>query len=188
MRLAAKLGAPILTLVDTPGAHPGLEAEKNGQAVAIAENLRLMSSLPVPVVAVVTGEGGSGGALGLAVANTVLICANAVYSVITPEGCAAILWNDPAAAPLAAAELRLDAPELLRLGVVDGIVPEPPGGAESDHAAAARNLGEAVERAFDALAGLDGAGLVAHRRARFDSFGRVDGRLGRTVLGEGVAR
>ncbi|WP_241255809.1 acetyl-CoA carboxylase, carboxyltransferase subunit beta, partial [Candidatus Protofrankia californiensis] len=120
MRLAAKLGLPVVTLIDTAGAFPGIEAEQNGQSVAIAENLRLMAGLPVPVVAVVTGEGGSGGALALAIADRVLMCANAVYSVISPEGCAAILWKDASAGPKAAAALRVDARELLRNGIVDG--------------------------------------------------------------------
>src|SRR5882757_8042753 len=125
MRLAAKLGLPVVTLVDTPGAYPGEQAEEQGQAFAIAENLRLMASLPVPVVTVVTGEGGSGGALGIAVANRVLIWEHAVYSVISPEGCAAILWKDPAFGPRAAAALGLTARDLLRLGIVDGVLPEP---------------------------------------------------------------
>ncbi|MEV4187710.1 acetyl-CoA carboxylase, carboxyltransferase subunit beta, partial [Streptosporangium canum] len=121
MRLAVKLGLPIVTLVDTPGAHPGIGAEERGQAWAIAENIRLMSGLPVPIVAVITGEGGSGGALALAVADRVLACSGAMYSVISPEGCAAILWKDRSAAPMAAAALQLGARDLLRHEIVDAV-------------------------------------------------------------------
>ncbi len=180
MRLAGKLGLPVITFVDTAGAYPGVEAEEHGQAVAIAENLKLMAGLPVPVVAVVTGEGGSGGALALAFADRVLTCANAVYSVISAEGCASILWKDPAAAPKAAKALRLDARSLLALGVVDGVVREPGDGAESDHAAAARALGDALAGSLAALLALDQMTLVTARRARFRRFGadtsfRADG-------------
>ena len=171
MRLAAKLGLPLITLVDTPGAYPGVEAERSGQAIAIAENLRLMASLPIPVVSVVTGEGGSGGALALAVANRVLICANGIYSVISPEGCAAILWDDPGAAPKAAAALRLTSAELLRLGVVDGVIPEPDGGVQTDHVAAAQNLRAALVERLAELLPMNPAELIADRRARFRAFG-----------------
>jgi acetyl-CoA carboxylase carboxyl transferase subunit beta len=171
MRLAAKLGHPVLTLVDTPGAAPGVEAEENGQAWAIAANLRLMSALPVPVVTVVTGEGGSGGALALGVANRVLALSNAVYSVISPEGCASILWNSPAKAPLAAEALRLDARELLRHGIVDGVIPEPGEGAHTDPAGTAQLVGAAVTESFLELARHQPAELVAARRQRFRRFG-----------------
>lgn len=171
MRIAAKLGLPVVTFIDTPGAYPGLDAEEQGQAVAIAENLRLMAGLPVPVVAVVTGEGGSGGALALAVANRVLICANAVYSVISPEGCAAILWKDPGAARIAAAALRMEARELLHLGIVDGVLPEPRDGAESDHVAAAERMRSALVSTLRPLLALDPARLVIERQARFRGFG-----------------
>ncbi|MGH8906398.1 MAG: acetyl-CoA carboxylase carboxyltransferase subunit alpha [Egibacteraceae bacterium] len=171
MRLAAKLGVPVVTLIDTPGAYPGVEAEINGQAVAIAENLRLMASLPVPVVAVVTGEGGSGGALALGVANRVFMCANAVYSVISPEGCAAILWKDPSATPMAAAALRLRARDLLRAGIVDAVVPEPQGGAARAPALAAGLLRDALTSALGELRNLDPGQLVADRRARFRRLG-----------------
>ncbi|MFL6144865.1 MAG: acetyl-CoA carboxylase carboxyltransferase subunit alpha [Labedaea sp.] len=171
MKLAVKLDVSVITLVDTPGAYPGIEAEQNGQSIAIAENLRLMAGLPVPAVSVITGEGGSGGALALAVANRVLICANGVYSVISPEGCAAILWDDPAAAPKAAAALRLTARELHNLGVVDGIVPEPPGGVQADHVAAAQNLRAALIESLRELLPLRPAELIADRRARFRAFG-----------------
>jgi acyl-CoA carboxylase subunit beta len=170
MRLAAKLGVPVLTLVDTPGAYPGIEAETAGQALAIADNLRLMTGLPVPVISVVTGEGGSGGALALAVANQVLAFANAIYSVISPEGCAAILWRDSGAAPQAARALRLDARSLLELKVVDAVIPEPEGGAQRDPAAAARNLKAAVAASLDELSSLDAARLVETRRVRFRRF------------------
>jgi acetyl-CoA carboxylase carboxyl transferase subunit beta len=171
MRLAAKLGTPVVTLIDTPGANPGPDAERGGQAVAIAENLRLMSRLPVPVVAAVTGEGGSGGALALAVADRVLIGENGVYSVISPEGCAAILWKDPAAAPAAAEALRLGPAELLALGVVDEIVPEPPGGAHTDPAAAAELLRAALHRALAELRGRKPDELRHERGRRFRRFG-----------------
>ncbi|KAA9166521.1 acetyl-CoA carboxylase carboxyl transferase subunit beta [Amycolatopsis acidicola] len=168
MRMAAKLGIPVVTLVDTPGAHPGIEAEEGGQAMAIAENLRLMAGLPVPTVAVVTGEGGSGGALALAVADRVFLCANAVYSVISPEGCAAILWHDSAAAPRAADALALDAPRLVRLGVVDGVIPE---SAPDDHAGTAANLRAALSAALHELMALPRAELAARRHDRFRRFG-----------------
>lgn len=171
MRLGAKLGLPIISLIDTPGAYPGKEAEQHGQAIAIAENIRLMASLPVPVVSVVTGEGGSGGALALGVANHVLICANAVYSVISPEGCAAILWNDPAAAPRAAEALRVTSAELARLGVVDRVVPEPEGGTQADHVAAGQHLRNALLDSLRALLPLESDQLIADRRARFRAFG-----------------
>ncbi|MFG2041508.1 carboxyltransferase subunit alpha [Dactylosporangium sp. NPDC048998] len=171
MRLAAKLGLPVVTLVDTPGAYPGPEAEEQGQAIAIAENLRLMAGLPVPVVAVVTGEGGSGGALALALANRVLVLSGAVYSVISPEGCAAILHGDPVMAPQAARSLRLTAPDLLRLGIVDGVVPEPPGGAHTDTAEAARLLRAALVQELRALLPLNPPRLIVGRHARFRRFG-----------------
>ncbi|CAO5253131.1 Acetyl-coenzyme A carboxylase carboxyl transferase subunits beta/alpha [Frankia sp. AgKG'84/4] len=171
MRLAAKLGLPVITLVDTAGAYPGREAEEHAQAVAIAENLRLMAGLAVPVVAVVTGEGGSGGALALAFADRVLMCANAVYSVISAEGCASILWKDPAAAPRAAAALRVDARELLRLRVVDGVIPEPDGGADADPERAAALLRDALRASLTELTPLDQMTLVTRRRTRFRQFG-----------------
>lgn len=171
MTLAAKLGRPVVTLIDTAGAYPGVAAEEQGQALAIAESVGLMASLPVPVVAVVTGEGGSGGALALAVADRVLACANAVYSVISAEGCASILWKDAAQAPRAAAALQVDARALLRLGIVDGVLPEPDDGADSDHLVAARTLRDAVSSSLQALEGVTGDELVAARRARFRRYG-----------------
>jgi acetyl-CoA carboxylase carboxyl transferase subunit beta len=181
MRLATKLGLPVVTLVDTAGAYPGIKAEERGQSVAIAENLRLMASLPVPVVAVVTGEGGSGGALALAFADRVLMCGNAVYSVISAEGCAAILWKDPAAAPEAAAALRVDARELLRLGVIDGVIPEPGDGAETDHVRAAEGLRGALVASLAELLPLDQMNLVTGRRSRFRRFGDHSGRLTKSL-------
>ncbi len=131
-RLAGKLGMPVVTLIDTAGAYPGVAAEERGQAVAIAESLKLFAGLPVPVIAVITGEGGSGGALALGVADRVLVCENSVYSVISPEGCASILWKDAADAPRAARALQVDSRSLLRLGVADAVIPEPPGGAQQE--------------------------------------------------------
>ncbi|GAA1873621.1 acetyl-CoA carboxylase carboxyl transferase subunit alpha [Asanoa iriomotensis] len=171
MRLAAKWGLPVVTLVDTPGAYPGVDAELQGQATVIAETLRLMGALPVPLVTVVTGEGCSGGALAIAVADRVLIMENAIYTVISPEGCAAILWKDSAAAPAAARALKVDARSLLALGVVDGVVPEPPGGAEADQTAAAALVRSAIRVELADLAARDPARLLAERRARFRRFG-----------------
>jgi acetyl-CoA carboxylase carboxyl transferase subunit beta len=172
LRLAAKWGLPVITLVDTPGAYPGLEAEEHGQATAIAENLRLMGSLPVPVVTVITGEGCSGGALGIAVADRVLVMENGIYTVISPEGCAAILWRESTAAPTAARALRIDARSLLSMGVVDGVVPEPAGGTGSDHVEAASLLRAAIRAELRELGTLDPSRLVAMRRARFRRYGR----------------
>nr|AAG30193.1 acetyl carboxylase [Streptomyces sp. R1128] len=171
MRLADKLGLPVVTFVDTPGAYPGAVAEEQGQAVAIAENLRLMAGLRVPVVTVVTGEGGSGGALALAVANRVLMFENGIYSVISPEGCAAILWQDPAAAGRAARALRVTARELLGLGIVDGVLPEPEGGTGADPLRAADALRDAIAAGLAELSPLDGHQLVADRWARFRRYG-----------------
>ena len=171
MRMAAKLGLPIVTLIDTQGAEPGISAEENGQAIAIAESLRLMSGLPVPIVAVVTGEGGSGGALALGVADRVLALENAVYSIISPEGCAAILWHDASQGPRAAAALRVTSGELLRLGLVDGVVPEPEDGTQTDPALAAQYLRDAITSALSELVGRDPVDLVNSRRARFRRVG-----------------
>ncbi|QSB17193.1 acetyl-CoA carboxylase carboxyl transferase subunit alpha [Natronosporangium hydrolyticum] len=173
LRLAAKLGVPVVTLIDTPGAAADVAAEDQGQAFAIAENLRLLAGLPVPVVAVVTGEGGSGGALALAVADRVYALANSTYSVISPEGCAAILWRGPAAAPQAAAQLRLTAPDLLRMEIIDGVVPEPDGGAHSDPVAMVELLREVLNHALRELTGVPPAALVRRRRARFREFGQT---------------
>ncbi|NJC12348.1 acetyl-CoA carboxylase carboxyl transferase subunit beta [Micromonospora profundi] len=171
MRLAARLGLPVVTLVDTPGADPGVSAEEHGQAAAIAENILTLTMLPTPVLAVITGEGGSGGALALAVADRVLMLQHAVYSVISPEGCAAILWPDRRAAPQAARALRLTAPELCRLGVVDEIVPEPASAAHDDPAETADRLRAALLANLLPLLDVPPATLVRRRRQRFRRFG-----------------
>ncbi|MFE0155603.1 acetyl-CoA carboxylase carboxyltransferase subunit alpha [Nonomuraea sp. NPDC059007] len=173
MRLAAKLGMPIVTLIDTPGAHPGIEAEEKGQAWAIARNLHLMSGLPVPIVAVVTGEGGSGGALAVAVANRVFALSNAVYSVISPEGCAAILWKTAEAAPAAATALQLDARQLLRHAIVDAVIPEPEGGAHTAPGKMADLVKAAVADALRQMAAQRPEELIRRRRLRFAQFGSL---------------
>jgi acetyl-CoA carboxylase carboxyl transferase subunit alpha len=170
MQMAEKFAKPLLTLIDTPGAYPGIGAEQRGQAEAIARNLRVMAGLRTPVIAVVTGEGGSGGALAVGVANRVLMLEHAVYSVISPEGCAAILWNNAAKAPEAAELMRITAPDLLRLGVIDGIVPEPPGGAHRDWDATAANLRGALRAELAALNGKTAETLVSER---YDKFRRI---------------
>jgi acetyl-CoA carboxylase carboxyl transferase alpha subunit/acetyl-CoA carboxylase carboxyl transferase beta subunit len=170
-RLAERMRIPVVTLVDTPGAYPGVSAEENGQAHAIAASILCLTSLRVPVVSVITGEGGSGGALALAVADRVLMCENAIYSVISPEGCAAILWDSPAAAPAAADQLRIAAPDLVRLGIVDTIVPEPFGGAQGDPAAAARFLRTRILGALGELHDLTPQTLLNLRRERLRGLG-----------------
>jgi acetyl-CoA carboxylase carboxyl transferase alpha subunit/acetyl-CoA carboxylase carboxyl transferase beta subunit len=171
MRYAAKFGMPVVTLVDTAGAYPGLGAEERGQSNAIAESIMQMSRLPVPVVTVVTGEGGSGGALALAAADRVLMLESSYYSVISPEGCATILFKDAAAAPRAAAALRITAPELLRLRVMDAVIPEPEGGAHMDHVAAAANLKTALVESLRELLPLSPEELLEQRYERFRMFG-----------------
>src|SRR5919197_3603997 len=151
MKLAAKFGAPVITLIDTPGAYPGLGAEERGQSEALARNILEMSLLATPTIAVVIGEGGSGGALALGVADRILMLENSVYSVISPEGCAAILWKDAAQRERAAEALKLTAHDLLHLKVIDEIIPEPPGGAHADPEGAAEALGEALRRHVRAL-------------------------------------
>jgi acetyl-CoA carboxylase carboxyl transferase subunit alpha len=173
MKMAEKFKRPVLCLIDTMGAYPGIEAEERGQAEAIARNLLEMAKLRVPIVAVVIGEGGSGGALALGVADRVLMMEYAVYSVISPEGCASILWKDASMAPKAAAALKLTAPHLKALGVIDGIVPEPLGGAHADWDAAARNLKEAIIAAFEELADLDADELVEARYQKYAAMGSV---------------
>jgi acetyl-CoA carboxylase carboxyl transferase alpha subunit/acetyl-CoA carboxylase carboxyl transferase beta subunit len=171
MRHAAKFGMPVLTLVDSPGAYPGIGAEERGQALAIAESIMEMSRLPVPTLAVVTGEGGSGGAIALAVADRVLMMENAYYSVISPEGCSTILFGDAAAAPRAAAALRLTARDLLELGVVDAVVREPADGAHTDPAAAALSLKAAVVGCLAELLDSPPEALLSERYDRFRAFG-----------------
>ena len=167
MKLAEKFKRPILTFVDTPGAYPGLGAEERGQAEAIARNLREMSRLKVPIVTVITGEGGSGGALGIAVADRVLMMENSVYSVISPEGCASIMWRDAAKKELAAQALKITASDLQQLGCIDGVIPEPEGGAHSDHEKAAALVGDAL---FRHLAELKSMVLQDLLEARYRKF------------------
>src|SRR5437660_8789687 len=168
--LAAKFGKPVVTFIDTPGAYPGIGAEERGQAEAIARNLRLMAGLPTPIIALVTGEGGSGGALAIGMGNRVLMLEYAVYSVISPEGCAAILWGDAAKAPEAAESMRITAPDLLRLGVIDAIVPEPVGGAHRDWEGAAGQLREALR---ENLRELTRQSEDDHVAARYEKFRRI---------------
>ena len=171
MRLAEKFGKPVLTLVDTPGAYPGIGAEERGQAEAIARNLREMSDLKVPIVVVITGEGGSGGALGIAVGDTVLMLGYAIYSVISPEGCASILWRDPAKAPEAAAAMGITAQTLKRLNLIDEIVPEPVGGAHRNHQDMATTLRGFLVKAFDRLNRIPVEELVEQRYQKFRRMG-----------------
>jgi acetyl-CoA carboxylase carboxyl transferase subunit alpha len=171
MELADTFGFPLVTFVDTPGAYPGVAAEQHGQGGAIARSQAVMLRLQIPTVACIIGEGGSGGAVAIAVADRVLMQENAIYSVISPEGCAAILWRDPDQKQKAAAAFKPDAIHCLDLGVVDGIIPEPPGGAQTDPDAAARLLGEAVREALDELDSRSGDELRRRRRARFRALG-----------------
>jgi acetyl-CoA carboxylase carboxyl transferase subunit alpha len=174
MKLAEKFGRPILTLIDTSGAYPGIDAEERGQAEAIAVNLFTMARLAVPIVVVVTGEGGSGGALALGVGDRVMMLEYAVYSVISPEGCAAILWKDSGRKREAAEAMKMTASDLRSLRVIDEIIPEPLGGAHSDPAAAAQALGEAVSRAFAELEKLSPEELVERRYRKFREMGWFD--------------
>jgi acetyl-CoA carboxylase carboxyl transferase subunit alpha len=171
MRLAAKFRRPIITLLDTPGAYPGIDAEERGQAEAIAVNLREMTRLESPVIVVVIGEGGSGGALALGVGNRILMMENAVYSVISPESCAAIIYRDSAKAPQAAAALKMTAPDLTELGLVDAIVPEPEHGAQTDYDAAADSLRDALKRELEMLSGRTPQQLVDERYEKFRHMG-----------------
>ncbi|MDH3735195.1 MAG: acetyl-CoA carboxylase carboxyltransferase subunit alpha [Gemmatimonadota bacterium] len=170
-KLAEKFGRPVITFVDTQGAYPGIGAEERGQGAAIAENLFVMAGLRVPIVTCVIGEGGSGGALGIAVADRVLMLENAIYSVISPEGCAAILWRSREHADQAAEALKLTAPDLLELEVVDEVVPEPRGGAHRDPEAAIATAGEALERHLASLETVDPERLVQERREKYYGMG-----------------
>ena len=171
MRLAEKFGLPIITLIDTAGAYPGIGAEERHIAEAIAVNLREMMILQVPIIAAVIGEGGSGGALGIGVADRVLILENAYYSVISPEGCAAILWKDRSAAAKAAEALKITAKHLLELGLVDGVIPEPLGGAHTNLVAAAQTLREYLLKHLEQLQTLSAADRLKQRYAKFRAFG-----------------
>ncbi|MEX5213527.1 MAG: acetyl-CoA carboxylase carboxyltransferase subunit alpha [Nitrospiraceae bacterium] len=177
MRLAEQFNRPILTFIDTPGAYPGIGAEERGQAEAIARNLLVMSQLKVPIVSVIIGEGGSGGALALGVADRVLMLEHTVYSVISPEGCAAILWDDPAKVPDAAVALRMTAKDLRDFGIVDEIVPEPIGGAHRDATLMGTRLGKAFSQALQELQDLSPGDLVQQREQKYRAMGRVSGIL-----------
>ncbi|GIX34115.1 MAG: acetyl-coenzyme A carboxylase carboxyl transferase subunit alpha [Lysobacterales bacterium] len=169
--LAARFRLPVVSLIDTPGAYPGVGAEERGQSEAIARNLLALSRLPVPIVCCVIGEGGSGGALAIGVGDRLLMLQYATYSVISPEGCASILWKSAEKAPEAAETLAMTAPRLKELGLIDRIVPEPPGGAHRDPEAAARLLGEALAAELDALGSIDSAELLRRRLERLRKAG-----------------
>jgi acetyl-CoA carboxylase carboxyl transferase subunit alpha len=171
MQQAEKFGRPIITLIDTPGAYPGIGAEERGQAEAIARNLREMARLRVPIIAVVIGEGGSGGALALGVADRVLMLENAVYSVITPEGCAAILWKTAQAKDKAAEALKVTATDLAELGVVDDVIPEPTGGAHNDMDLMADSLRDALMAHLGELKSKDADTLRSERWEKFEAMG-----------------
>jgi acetyl-CoA carboxylase carboxyl transferase subunit alpha len=173
MQLADKFGLPIITLIDTAGAYPGIGAEERHIAEAIAVNLREMMLMEVPIIAAVIGEGGSGGALGIGVADRVLILENAYYSVISPEGCAAILWKDRSAAPKAAEALRITAKDLLELGLVDEVIPEPLGGAHNDTNATAQLFKEALVRHLSGVQAMPEAERLQTRYAKYRAYGRV---------------
>jgi acetyl-CoA carboxylase carboxyl transferase subunit alpha len=170
MHIAEKFSRPVFTFVDVTGANPGLGAEERGQAQAIALNLREMARLQVPITTIITGEGGSGGALAIAVSDRVLMMENAVYSVISPEGCASIMWRDATKKELAAEALRITAPDLMELGCIDAIVSEPPGGAHTDPDAAAKLVDEALQRHFSELKKVSAKALVA---SRYDKFRKM---------------
>jgi acetyl-CoA carboxylase carboxyl transferase subunit alpha len=182
MKQAEKFGLPVICLVDTPGADPTLPSEERGQALAIATNLIEMAGLRVPTIAAIIGEGGSGGALAIAMADRVLMLENAIYSVVTPEGCASILWNNVGLAGEAAASMKITADDIWRFGIVDAVVPEPPGGAHADPVAAAERLGGALratlgelDRSYHRGEGLDAQRLLRDRFAKYRSIGVFDG-------------
>jgi acetyl-CoA carboxylase carboxyl transferase subunit alpha len=174
MKLAEKFGRPVLTFVDTAGAYPGIDAEERGQAEAIARNLFEMAHLAVPIVVTITGEGGSGGALALGVGDRVFVLEYGTYSVISPEGCAAILWKDQERKAEAAEAMRLTAPDLLAMGIVDAVIPEPLGGAHTDPEATCRRVGETIGHALSELERLSVQDLLARRYQRFRSLGAFD--------------
>jgi acetyl-CoA carboxylase carboxyl transferase subunit alpha len=170
---AARLGLPIVTFVDTPGANPSLPAEERGQAQAIAESIAVLLSVRTPSVAVVTGEGGSGGALAIAVADRLLMLEHSIFTVASPEAAASILWKDSAKAPEAAASMKITAPELLDLGLIDGIIAEPTGGAQRDHGATARNVRDALAKHLEELSQIPLDDLVRRRHEKYRSIGMV---------------
>ncbi|MGD1211219.1 MAG: acetyl-CoA carboxylase carboxyltransferase subunit alpha [Candidatus Acidiferrales bacterium] len=172
MNLAAKFQRPILVFIDTQGAYPGVDAEERGQAEAIARNLREMSRLTVPIIVTITGEGGSGGALATAVGDRIFMLENAIYSVISPEGCASIMWRDASKAELAAEALKITAGDLLELKLIDEIVPEPEGGAHTDHAATARLLDPVLSRSLDELSRLSPQQILDQRYEKFRHMGQ----------------
>jgi acetyl-CoA carboxylase carboxyl transferase subunit alpha len=172
MKLAEKFGKPVITLIDTPGAYPGIGAEERGQAEAIARNLLQMSMLRVPVISVIIGEGGSGGALGIGVANRILMMENAIYSVISPEGCAAILWDNREMIQQASEVLKMTAKDLLDFRIIDGIVPEPLGGAHRDPDKAAANLKKVLQKNLEPLLRMSPPSLERTRREKFRAIGR----------------
>src|SRR5208282_4948150 len=172
MQLAAKFRRPVLTFIDTPGAYPGIDAEERGQAEAIARNLREMMRLAVPIIVTITGEGGSGGALAIAVGDRVLMLENSIYSVISPEGCASIMWRDASKAELAAGALRITPPDLLSMGIVDQVIPEPEGGAHCDHAATAQSVGDVLEKTLAELDALPVPDLLERRYQKFRRMGQ----------------
>jgi len=167
MKIAEKFGRPVFTLVDVPGAYPGLGAEERGQAEAIAYNLREMARLKVPIITAITGEGGSGGALAIAVADRVLMMDNAIYSVISPEGCASIMWRDASKRDLAAEAMKITAPDLSKFGLIDDVIPEPAGGAHNDYEEAARLLDQSLTKHYDELKHKSSDELV---NSRYDKF------------------
>ncbi len=172
MKLAEKYNLPVVCLIDTPGAYPGMEAEARGQAEAIAKNLTEMATLEVPIIVVVTGEGGSGGALGIGVGDAVLMLANSVYSVISPEGCASILWRDGKKAPEAAEALKITADSLLELGIVDKIIPEPTGGAHYDHSATMKEVKKAILKQLEKFNKISTRKLIEKRFNKYAEIGK----------------
>jgi len=172
MELAARFDRPVISFIDTPGAYPGLGAEERGQAEAIARNLFVMANLPVPIVSVVIGEGGSGGALAIGVADRVLMLENSIYSVISPEGCASILFRNSAEAPRAAEAMKVTAPDLLELGLIHEVLPEPLGGAHHDYDAAAENVRLALSRTLRELSGMPIKELTRQRHQRYFQAGK----------------
>ncbi|HEY1087823.1 MAG TPA: carboxyl transferase domain-containing protein, partial [Archangium sp.] len=176
MELAARFNRPIFTFVDTPGAYPGIGAEERGQAEAIAANLEVMAGLPVPIISTVIGEGGSGGALAIGVGNRVLMLEHSIYSVISPEGCASILFRDATRADKAADALKCTARDLHKLGVIDDVIPEPQGGAHRDITKTANSVGAVLKKHFGELKGMSGKQLVADRYEKFRALGAFLGK------------